>query len=196
MYSDQYCKMVPYDKGWSVRKYERYLKDDIPIIPYLKSNVGQNWDTVYSDIVRKFNRQTIEWLPVETKPQIINGTVYDSTGRFKVYNRGYVGFYVDPATNKLCMIEHKRWRPKKRIDYIVEYNGKTYWYNDVWWELELVYPKSNFVYATDVVIGETDLWGRISGKCFGMYGRSACAKSKKQAPKRVCKKLNQLVEWV
>jgi hypothetical protein len=101
-----------------------------PLVKFLRSKVGENWDEVYSEIIARIPtalldyRKIIFWF-VEDKVKFVDGRVWNTeTQKFIWTDGAYVlrhyseihlspefrEFYVDPNTNELMRIPQRSFK--------------------------------------------------------------------------------------
>lgn len=107
------------------RNKSKYLSDHLsPLRRFLRSYVGQHWNTVYSKLCRRLERKTLAgqhvishlWDYVERHVELIEGIPYriPEWGTFSPLTSNYYEqFYVHPETGILCLAPRKPRQPKQ-----------------------------------------------------------------------------------
>lgn len=188
-----------------------------PLRRWLRSQVGRNWDDVWSeicenlsvhDVMTRHVREHAEYYVQKNCTIDEEGDVCDSKGLKLIGDWRSRDFYVDPCDNTLKVVKSMpRWRPKKRIKKWFE--GKDEWHryyllNDIWYEVELKnFPKINSkrfshrneVYVHDVVMeanwerGNKKYGGSCKRDCVNCHGSEIYAANKRQISKRDIRRL-------
>ncbi|MGB8194114.1 MAG: hypothetical protein WCF67_19435 [Chitinophagaceae bacterium] len=95
------------------------------LVRFLRRQVGQDWDLVYSEIISRIptklqdRRDMIYWF-VADKVEMVDGNPWNKRSQRMIWTNGvrdfskeYKEFYVDPSTNKLVRVpDHPRSKPK------------------------------------------------------------------------------------
>ena len=137
---------------WDQSKVQRKsLNENLaPLRRFLRTRLGQSWDRVCSEISERVDRssavqlhiwQHVEW-EASTRPHEIERRL-----RAAVVNGRRGGFYVDPATGRLCEIgarlskgrrEAARKKKERLKERVIEVDGRWYGRADgIWYEVAL-----------------------------------------------------------
>jgi hypothetical protein len=113
------------------RKRTKYFSDHIsPLYRWLRSQVGQSWDTVYSKLCQKLDLRTLSgqhilahvWDFVERNVVIIDG-IPDRQHRqdypLNPFWRWREQLYIHPDTGVLCKVERKARKVDRKSDDLV-----------------------------------------------------------------------------
>lgn len=105
-----------------------------PLYRFLLSQVGKNWDEVYSDLRNNLKGNpsyyVLDWIPylVERNVQIIDGIMFESNGRFEIKSYSWSNrksLYVCPTTNKLLIAPDYKKSNKENHNDIDSYQRKS-----------------------------------------------------------------------
>lgn len=188
-----------------------------PLRRWLRSQVGRNWDDVWSEVCENLSVNGV--MTKHVRDHVIGyveqnciideeGNICNSRGE-KLF--GYYlakQFYVDPQDNILRLFETKpRWRRKYKRDWIEgkDKDHRYYLLNNIWYEVEFkpiplftprfTWSKQYPIYVYDVVMAAN--WKREDKKyngsekqqCISHYGSEIYAASKQQVNKQTIRKL-------
>ncbi|MEM9539299.1 MAG: hypothetical protein AAGA60_07280 [Cyanobacteria bacterium P01_E01_bin.42] len=113
-------------KYWKTRYFSDHLA---PLIRWLRSQVGQPWNCVYSELCYQLDTSTLSgqhilshvWDIVERDARIIDGIPYHKTacsGRLQRLDIGHWRWreylYIHPETGILCLAKRPSQKPKKK----------------------------------------------------------------------------------
>lgn len=182
------------------RNKTKYFSDHIrPLYRWLRSKVGQPWNTVYSDLCYKLDPRGLSgkhilshvWDFVELYVVLIDGVPYERTNERSLSNYWRETLYVNPETGILCLAEKlKKEAPKKRDDLLVIDSYHQYRkINDIWYLI--TFKDLSFDFARDVLL-KIEINEKLAVK---NYHRKIYAASKRQCNKKEIKwittRLNQ-----
>ncbi|MFN6483341.1 MULTISPECIES: hypothetical protein [unclassified Nostoc] len=181
----------------------KYLSDHLgPLRRFLRSQVGQPWNDVYSQLCQRLDPNTMAgqhvidhvWDYVERHVEIIDGDFYSKPyqGYRNQLDVSYRDrFYIHPETGILCAVEkvpRKQKQKQEQTDILIIDNYHEYQkLNEIWYLItfeDLPLPPTHYV--TDAVKG-------IIHRSVAYTGRMIYAVSKKQCNKKEIRFiLNQL----
>lgn len=127
--------MKPRLRRYSERKYgnRRITENYNHMVRFLRANLGQPWDEVYSEIKKKdFFGSTInvdDYLfgQIITNPSFKDGVPYDAKGIGPIYKDNYGGFYVDmDGLLAESTLVRPPWNKKKPDPNCVKIDDTTY----------------------------------------------------------------------
>jgi hypothetical protein len=115
-----------------------------PLKRWLRSQLGQPWDIIYSALCQKIETRTLAgqhfifhlWQIVEQDAVLIDGVPYSRNKVFRSSQLGYwqEQFYVHPETGVLCLAKKRRKEPPQKPDNVVFIDGNEYRkINDLWY---------------------------------------------------------------
>jgi hypothetical protein len=165
-----------------------------PVIRYLRSKVGQNWNKIWSDICKNSNgymgkhlRDHIEWCVVLPNRHCNYKYFYE--------------FLVDD--NNILRINGNKYRKvkeKKPENKIVSLDKVQYFlHDDIWYRVkmeQLTDEHKRTFHIKDAFLGHVyrSFAGTIDFSIFyNFYGRSSFCVNKKQANSRECKSIRELL---
>ncbi|QSJ15335.1 hypothetical protein JYQ62_26285 [Nostoc sp. UHCC 0702] len=182
----------------------KYLSDHLgPLRRFLRSQVGQPWNDVYSELCQRLDTKTMAgqhvlshlWDYVERHVEIIDGAFYSKPyqGYRTQLDVSYRDrFYIHPQTQILCVSEKapRKQKPKQpQTDFVIVDDYHQYHkLNDIWYLITFAdFPPPPDDYVTDV------LKGLIHRSAAIYRGRRIYAVSKRQCNKKQIRFiLNQL----
>ncbi|HEY9601341.1 MAG TPA: hypothetical protein V6C85_07005 [Allocoleopsis sp.] len=174
----------------------KYFSDNLgPLRRWLRSKVGQPWNSIYNELCQSIETRTVSgqhilfhvWGFVERNVVLIDGVPYRKGN--KRYGQSPLGywrdeFYIHPDTGILCLAKKApKNPPQKRDDLIViDYYHHYRKLNELWYLITLQdLPPMQEV--TDVVLKVTlNPW-----TAWSEYGRKVYAVSKRQCNKKEIK---------
>ena len=174
------------------RNKTKYFSDHIrPLYRWLRSKVGQPWNTVYSDLCYKLDPRGLSgqhilshvWDFVELHVVLIDGVPYERTNERSLSNYWRETLYVNPETGILCLAEKlKKEAPKKRDDLLVIDSYHQYRkINNIWYLI--TFKDLSFDFARDVLL-KIAINEKLAVK---NYHRKIYAVSKRQCNKKEIK---------
>uniref|UniRef100_B8HYE3 Uncharacterized protein n=1 Tax=Cyanothece sp. (strain PCC 7425 / ATCC 29141) TaxID=395961 RepID=B8HYE3_CYAP4 len=150
------------------RNKSKYFSDHLgPLRRYLRSQVGQPWNQVYSQLCQRLDPSTLAgqhvlshvWHYVERHAELIDGVVHRKPyrGYFSQLASGYRDqFYVHPETGLLCIADKIPWpKPPAPTDIVILNDRHQYRkLNDLWYLITFEeFPPPPTEYVTDVLQG-------------------------------------------
>lgn len=174
------------------RNKTKYFSDHIrPLYRWLRSKVGQPWNTVYSDLCYKLDPRGLSgqhilshvWDFVELYVVLIDGVPYERTNERSLSNYWRETLYVHPETGILCLAEKlKKEAPKKCDDLLVIDSYHQYRkINDIWYLI--TFKDLSFDFARDILL-KIEINEKLAVK---NYHRKIYAASKRQCNKKEIK---------
>lgn len=190
--------------------YDRKSQTDLlgPLIRFLEANVGRPWDDVWSEVCRvnkgHMGQHVRDHILLDVRTDIAmeaGGIFYDDKGKKITSFGSRTTFYVNPVDGILCRRQGKGWKHPRYPKKIVELEGEQYyrhlgiWY---WVRTEKFRPESFSQYD---VFGNRKIpkgtpWGDyyLNNHLSKTYGMRVVCVEKRQVSKKICRKLNRLVE--
>lgn len=195
--------------GWDCKELNEHLS---PLVRWLSSQVGRDWDEVWSEICDGLSVRNATTAHVrdhaddfvEKNCTIVDGQLCDSRG--VPLNKGgwrWHRFYVDPCDNTLREFGDRpkyRYKWNRRKDWVPGKNDDHRYYllDGVWYEVELKpYPAKAPSYSEiwDLVLAAK--WdnpkyayrGSTKSVCQSYYGRPVYAAAKRQLNKKEIQRL-------
>ncbi|AKG22246.1 hypothetical protein [Calothrix sp. 336/3] len=175
-----------------------------PLYRWLRSQVGQPWDLVYSQLCTTLDITTLSgqhilshiWQFVERNVVIIDGLPYPKDKQ--EYPLGYRHsiwgdrhqLYVHPETGILCTVarQPKNTNPKNDDLLIIDRYSEYRKINDIWYFVTFAdVPNTRFEIARDVLLNQAI----NSNQAWKVYGRCVYAVSKHQCNKKEIKTIKQ-----
>ena len=178
MLSDQYEKMRP--NHWHCDRYYRYRGNDYKLYRFLKGSIGQPWNIVYSKACHKFDDYTLtlvkDYVRFENEPR----------------HTCYYDMYIEDGILKQ---DKRKSYHRPQYEYIIKYEGSEYfYYNDQWWEVFMKRAKSREI-VHDCFTCWYGYFSDLRLQLLNFYGVAAYCHSRRSVNKKICKKLNQMIEW-
>jgi hypothetical protein len=190
------------------RQKSKYFSDHLgPLRRWLRSQVGQPWNVIYSRLCRQLDTRTLlgqhilshVWDDVERHVTLIDGVLYchPEWGGFRPLENPYRDrFYVHPETGLLCIVPKAARREKgqpqvcDRMD--IDSHHQYRQVNEIWYLITFAdFPTSGTEKVTDILQGEIT-WQQatiIQGRCVYAVNKRQC---NKKALRQIRQRLSQL----
>ncbi|MBE9137681.1 hypothetical protein IQ254_10720 [Nodosilinea sp. LEGE 07088] len=187
-------------KPWQKTKY---FSDHLgPLRRWLRSQVGQPWNAVYSKLCRRLDTSTLAgqhilshvWDYVERYVEMIDGVLYckPEWGGFKPLESHYRDrFYVHPETGLLCVVQKvprkQKDRKQERDRIVIDRHHQYRQLDEIWYLVTFAdFPVNGAETVTDILQGEITWQQAII-----FQGDRIYAVSKRQCNKKTLRLIRQ-----